>query len=117
MRFKLDENLNESAKAILRNAGHDVMTAVEQELAGSADPALFKVCQAELRCLVTLDLDFANLLDFPPNKSAGIVVLRHRRPTLAGVSVLVQQLATALKSSDPTGKLWIIEPGHLRIHD
>jgi hypothetical protein len=52
----------------------------------ASDAALIAACTAEARCLVTLDLDFANPLRFPPAGYAGIVV----------------------------GKLWIIEPGRVR---
>ena len=97
-------------------AGHDVSTALEQSLGGVADKELAEVCRRDKRCLVTLDVGFGQVLDFPPKEYAGLVILRHSRPTLASMRDLVRQLAVAIEAESPVGKLWILEPGRLRIH-
>jgi predicted nuclease of predicted toxin-antitoxin system len=51
-------------------------------LQGAPDASVYDACWREQCCLVTLDLDFSNLLDFPPGISAGIVILRHPKPRL-----------------------------------
>jgi len=117
MRFKLDENLDPRAAVILRETGHDTETVVEERLQGGADEKLFAVCQREKRCLVTLDLDFSNLLDFPPEKSAGVIVLRHPKPRVKAFLALFRQLVVALEEQNPRGRLWIVEPGRVRIHE
>ena len=38
MRFKLDENLPAEAADLLREAGHDAATVLEQEMSGETDP-------------------------------------------------------------------------------
>jgi hypothetical protein len=73
------------------------------------------VCRPEGRCLVTLDLDFANPIRFPPAGYSGIAVLRPRsRPTAAGLIDLVRTLTEAVARTDIAGKLWIVEPGQIR---
>ena len=116
MKFKLDENLDPRAAAILQTAGHDAVTVADQSLQGAEDISVFEVCQREQRCLITLDLDFSNLLDFPPETSAGIVILRHPKPRLRSWLSLTEQLSVALRRDDPTGRLWIVEPNRIRIH-
>ena len=116
MRFKLDENLDPRWREPLERAGHDVATAAEQSLGGADDRAVAKLCRTERRCLVTADVDFAQIVDFPPESTAGIVVLRHPHPTLAGMRSLMDQLARALERESPQGRLWIVEPGRIRIH-
>ena len=37
-RLKTDENLSGSAVMLLRTAGHDVTTVLEEKLGGAADP-------------------------------------------------------------------------------
>ena len=76
MRIKFDENLGDRGADILRAAGHDVSTVVEEELCAASDVELIEVCRSERKCLVTLDLDFSNPILFDPAHYYGIAVLR-----------------------------------------
>ena len=80
MKVKLDENLGNRAAALFGDFGHQVMTVSEQDLQGTNDDDLIDACRAEERVLVTLDLDFSNVLRFPPERYAGIGVLRLPHP-------------------------------------
>jgi predicted nuclease of predicted toxin-antitoxin system len=90
----------------------------DEGLGGTDDDALFARCRREGRCLVTLDLDFGNVLRFPPEKTAGLAVLRPAgRPSLAALERLIGQLVETLSREPVAGRLWIIEPGRVRIHE
>ncbi|MEM1013581.1 MAG: DUF5615 family PIN-like protein, partial [Planctomycetota bacterium] len=52
--FKIDENLPQEAAALLREAGYDAVTVIDQGLEGGADDPLAEICRAEGRALVTL---------------------------------------------------------------
>ncbi len=46
-----------------------------EKLQGASDDDIFAVCCNESRVLVTLDHDFGQVLRYPPERSAGIVIL------------------------------------------
>ena len=117
MRLKLDENMDARLTVLLRQAGHDVTTIRDQGLRGMADPALDEYCISENRILVTLDLDFSNVLRFPPDRTPGLAVLRGPDDLFPTVRILVHTLVNALANDTPSARLWIIEPGRVRIHE
>lgn len=116
-RLKLDENLGAAAAAALEKAGFDVSTVPHQRLEGASDDDLFARCRSEGRCLVTLDLDFANPLRFPVQATPGICVLRYAPPTgHAAILSAIATLASALRSNAIAGQLWIVSPDRVRVY-
>ena len=91
MKLKLDENLGVRGKHVLDAAGHDACTVAAQKLTAADDRHLIEICRLEGRALVTLDVDFANPLVFPPADYAGIAVIRlPKRPTAADLQAAHQ---------------------------
>lgn len=115
MRFKLDENLPVEAAEILQQAGHDAETVHAEQLAGIDDQRLSIVCQKEQRILVSLDLGFADIRNYPPENYPGFVVLRSKRqdePTILGI---IKNLVGTFEKESIAGKLWIVEEKRIRI--
>jgi predicted nuclease of predicted toxin-antitoxin system len=75
MKIKLDENIGRRGAELLKSAGYDVMTVRDQNLQGAPDEIVFEACAHEARILLTLDHDFGQVLRFPPERSAGVVIL------------------------------------------
>jgi len=115
--FKLDENGDPRWREPLIQAGYTVSTVAEEGLRGATDDVIAAACLSEQLCLITAHLDFAQILDYSPEKYAGLIVLRHPHPTLAGMVGLIRQIVAALPNESPVGRLWIVEPGRIRIHD
>jgi predicted nuclease of predicted toxin-antitoxin system len=118
MKFKLDENLGSRTAGLIADSGHDVETVAQERLSGTSDARLFEICIAERRCLISLDLDFADVLRFPPHDTPGIAVLR--LPRTASPSLLtfwVRSLLAALQAASIAGQLWVVEAGRIRVYE
>jgi predicted nuclease of predicted toxin-antitoxin system len=116
MNFKLDENLPPEVADLLRREGHDVRTVFDQGLRSHSDPEVIADCQAESRALISLDLDFSNVLIFPPARFAGLIVLRLHRPGRTAVTALMRRLLPRIRERPLVGKLWIVDEWRIRIH-
>jgi len=116
-RFKLDENIPRDAIALLRDAGHDVQSALDEQLGGSTDLRILDACRNESRVLVTLDLDFSDIRLHAPGNHPGIWVLRPHAQSVASTISLMRGALALLTSETPERRLWIIEHGRVRIRD
>lgn len=90
-------------------------TVAGENLSAATDRDLLSACKRERRCLVTLDLDFANPLLFPPDEYFGIAVIWVR--TRMNFKVLRKSLQTLLRAVRKTpvmGRLWIVEDDKIR---
>ncbi len=117
MKFKLDENFGIRTQHIFESAGHDVHTVHQEVMQGSSDQRLYEVCCREQRCLITLDLDFADVTRFPPQQAGGIVVIRvPRNPSISLLETLIRQFLQTVEQMSVSQKLWIVEVGRIRIH-
>jgi len=117
VKFKLDENFGARTQQLFQATGHEVQTVRDEGLQGCPDQHLYEVCCAERCCLVTLDLDFADVTRFSPAKANGIVVIRvPRNPSLVLLEQLVRQFLEAITQMPVEKRLWIVEVGRIRIH-
>jgi len=115
MKFKVDENLPVEAADLLREAGYDAMTVVEEHLSGRTDPDLASICQQENRALVTLDTDFADIRTYPPRQFHGLIVLRLRRQDKPHVLEILSRLMGLFSTEQLARHLWIVEEDRVRV--
>ena len=115
MRFKTDENLPEEFAEVFRLAGWDAVSVVQQQLDGNADPKIARVCIAEARVLVTLDVGFADIRSYPPRDYAGIIVLRAQQQDKQSVLAIANRVVMALREHPIDRELWIVDERRIRI--
>jgi predicted nuclease of predicted toxin-antitoxin system len=116
-RFKLDENLPRDAETLLRKAGHDVQTVLDENLGGNPDPGIFDASQAENRILVTFDLDFSDIRIYPPAGHKGIWILRPHAQSVTNTLALLRGALAVLQREPARKRLWIVEPEQVRIRE
>jgi hypothetical protein len=81
----------------------------------AADPDVIALAQRLDAALLTVDLDFSNILDYPPGDYAGIIVMRYK---LADEALMDASLKTALVDlyrDGLRGMLVIASPGRYRV--
>ena len=117
LRFKIDENLPVDAARTLTAAGFDAATVIDEELGGKSDDVIADFCRTEGRALITLDLGFADIRDFPPSQYPGLIVLRLHRADRVHILTVLQQLVSLLQSNEFANKLWIVDESGVRMHD
>ncbi|MDH3292485.1 MAG: DUF5615 family PIN-like protein [Gemmatimonadota bacterium] len=89
----------------VRGPRHDWRSALRT----CTDRRVLETAHAELRCLVTLDLDFGNPLVFDPATYSGIAVIRLPvRATPGALLEAVRTLLGAVQSRSIVGRLWIV---------
>ena len=115
LRFLTDEDVPRSTARVLRDAGFDAVDVRDVGLRGKSDSEVFTFAQQEGRLLITCDLGFSNILNFPPSQSRGILVVRipDREPIAVfnrEVLRVVQEVAENLFQH-----LAIVEVGKVRL--
>lgn len=76
MKFIVDENVSFTVVEKLRILGHSVI-AIAEEYTSLKDPNVYKMVLEEKAILITRDYHFTNSLRYPPEKTEGIVYIRH----------------------------------------
>ena len=117
VRFKLDENIPRDAAVLLRAAGHEVQSVVDEHLEGTADMQLLDACRNESRLLITLDLDFADIRAYPPADHAGIWVLRPHARNIEAILALLRGAPALLPNEPAERRLWIVQRDRVRIRE
>jgi hypothetical protein len=107
IRFKADENLPPEVAAFLREHGHDALTVWDQRMRGEPYQHLAKVCQSERRALVTLDLGFADIRTYPPERFTGLIVLRLNQQSRRLVLAMPPRVLELVKTQPLEGRLWM----------
>ena len=76
MKFFLDSNLPYSSVDIFKNFNHDVQHARNIGMANAPDNKIIEYAKKHKRILVTKDLGFGNILNYPIKSHCGVIILR-----------------------------------------
>lgn len=115
MLFKIDENISNLVADFIRNKGHDLHTVYDENLNGKPDRQVITAAGKEKRILLTLDSDFSNIRNYPPEKYAGIIFFRLHSQDNPSVMKAVEKPLALLNSTEITGSLWVVTETEIRI--
>ena len=116
MNILVDEDLPRAVVDVLKKLGHEAEHVLDAGLRGAADRLIFASAQERSAVLLTADLDFANIVRFPPGSHSGIVVLRF--PDYFRRNDVLELVRRFFRSAAPTsiaGALTVVTPGSYRV--
>jgi predicted nuclease of predicted toxin-antitoxin system len=116
VRFLIDANLPRSIVGVLTQLGHESLFARDIGLAHAPDRVVAERAQTTQAVLLTRDLDFADVRNYPPEQYNGIVVFRFADDVVAKEIARIAELFL----SEPnflrqlSGRLAIVESDRVR---
>lgn len=115
MKFLLDANIPYSAKEIF-SAKHAAWHVRDLGLEHSSDENILARAQKERAVIITRDLDFANILNFPISSHCGIIVMRVPYFYSAGdIKRVLRAFIIIVRPQELVNSLVIVEEGRFRI--
>lgn len=97
-----DENLPSLLVKLLKDEGFDVISPIPS----TNDEQIASLAKSENRIIVTFDRHFTNRLLFPPNKYAGIVLVRINPPLIKTVLSALLALFKTVSPSEFKGRIF-----------
>jgi predicted nuclease of predicted toxin-antitoxin system len=116
MRFLVDANMPRSTLAMLTRLGHTSEHVRDIGLGDAADAKIAAYARSVGAAILTRDVDFSDIRNYPPRDFSGIIVLRMPEDAVAAtiVNLLELFLSRVEFNAGVTGRLVILEPGRVR---
>lgn len=111
MRLLADENIPSALVVFLRSRGHDVIAPEPS----TPDEQVLALAAKERRILITQDKNLGNVLEYPPKKYPGIVLLRIHPPLIAVLSKALDALFDRFAPRDFAGRLFVLDRDGIRV--
>ena len=115
MKFFADHCAYSVTVKFLRGLGHTVKTAKEAGLEVADDTDILQHAKDTDAVLLTNDLDFANILLYPPASYLSIIVLKISKATTPQVHAVLQQMLNNIPSDQFSGALFVVDRNKYRV--
>jgi len=115
VRLFADQDVWRVTVGLLRQWGHDVVTAEEVGMSRSSDKEVLLYCKSKNRILVTRDKDFGHLVFAGRVPCKGVVLLRITPWNADKVHVELKRILDNHKESEIQRSFTIVEPSRHRI--
>ena len=99
----------------IQSWGYEVSQLQEHITPDALDADVIALAQQLDAVLLTIDLDFANIFDYPPTNYAGIVVIRYQVVDELALMSTLRQMLSDLYRDNLRAKLVIVEAKRYRV--
>ena len=94
---------------------HDVIDIRDIRPPATPDIEVYRLANAQNRIIITRDLDFSNILLYPPPPDGGIIVLRVHLLTVSEILNIIKDLISRIPEEEIIGSLIIARKDHYRL--
>jgi predicted nuclease of predicted toxin-antitoxin system len=115
LKFLADENIFPNVITFLRKLGHEFKGIQEYDLTHATDENIIDIATKEKRTILTFDKHFGDILRYPPQNSAGIILIRIHPPLLDDIYYSLNNLFDKYHSRSFEGRLIILSKSGYRI--
>lgn len=115
MSILLDQCVPRKFLRLLRSWGYEASLLTEHTAADAKDPIVINLAGELDAALLTVDLDFANILHYPPQNYGGIIVLRYQFAEETALAATLQQMLRDLYRDGLRGVLVVVTPDRYRV--
>ena len=115
MRFLADMGVARRVVEWLRDQGHDARHLREEELQRLPDDQIFRKAVAENRVVLTLDLDFGEIVAFSGQQNVSVVLFRLQNPRAPHVIDRLRVVLPEALSALEQGAAVVVEESRFRI--
>ena len=115
MKFLIDADIPRLITKMLIEKKHDVIDSRDVCPPGTPDNEIYNLGVREKRIIVTRDLDFSNILFYPPKEHWGIIILRTHMLSIKEMTSLLEDAIDTLGEKKIIHSLVIIQKGRYRI--
>jgi len=115
MRFLVDQDVYFITVQLLRECGHDVVTASELGMQRAPDLEMLKQAAKSHRLLMTRDKGFGSLVFLGEVSSAGVILLRITPTVIASVHKQLYRLLSEHSEEELHSIFCIVEPYRYRL--
>lgn len=111
----LDNCMPRRYQRLLREWGYPASLLSEHTASDAPDTLVIETATQLDAVLLTVDLDFSNILDYPPNAYGGIIVMRYAIEEEAEVDTSLKAALADLYREGLRGALVIVTAGRYRV--
>lgn len=115
MKFLADMGISTGTLAALRESGHDAVHARELGLARATDATILERAQLEGSVVLTVDLDFGQLLAASGQGTPSVVIFRLRDQTPASITPRLLQIIAERGTDLERGAVVVVEERRYRL--
>ena len=116
--FLIDEDLPRTLAAELTTAGFPASDVRDVGLSGTPDPLIHRYAQEHSLVLLTADVEFGNVLLYPPAAHGGIILVRIPNDVPAPkLRTRIIQFVGTVAADRWRGRLFVLEPDRFRIRE